>query len=65
MSEDFVNDQIMDNIVNDITDKLDSQDEKTWETYTEVAIEHGYHIDDDYEKIVQIMIDKEFDNRSR
>ena len=65
MSEDFVNDQIMDNIVNDITDKLDSQDEKTWETYTEVAIEHGYHVDDDYDKIVQVMIDKEFDNRSR
>ena len=65
MSEDFVNDQIMDNIVNDITDKLDSQDEKTWETYTEVAIEHGYHVDDDYDKIVQVMIDKEFDKRSQ
>ena len=65
MSEDLVNDQVMDNIVNDITDKLDAQDKKTWEIYTEVAIEHGYHIDDDYDKIVQIMIDKEFDNRSR
>ena len=65
MSEDFVNDQIMDNIVNDITDKLDAQDEKTWETYTEVAIEHGYHVDDDYDKIVQVMIDKEFDKQSQ
>ena len=65
MSEDLVNDQIMDNIVNDITDKLDAQDEKTWGIYTEVAIEHGYHMDDDYDKIVQIMIDKEFDKQSQ
>ena len=56
MSEDFVN---------DITDKLDAQDKKTWEIYTEVAIEHGYHVDDDYDKIVQVMIDKEFDKRSQ
>jgi len=43
----IVNDQIMDNIVNDITDKLDAQDEKTWEIYNDVASEYGYHPDDD------------------
>lgn len=60
-----VNDKLIDTIADEITSSLDKQDEKTWETYTEVAIEYGYHIDDDYDKIVQIMIDKEFDNRSR
>lgn len=60
-----VNDRLIDTITDEITSSLDKQDKKTWETYNEVAIEHGYHIDDDYEKIVQIMIDKEFDNRSR
>ena len=61
----IVNDQIMDNIVNDITDKLDAQDEKTWEIYNDVASEYGYHPDDDHDKIIQIMIDKEFDKRSQ
>ena len=60
-----VNDKLIDTIADEITSSLDKQDKKTWETYNEVAIEHGYHIDDDYKKIVQIMIDKEFDNRSR
>ena len=28
-------------------------------------VEPGYHVDDDYDKIVQVMIDKEFDKRSQ
>ena len=53
----------------DILDKkhyrLDNLDEKWWKIYNDVASEYGYHPDDDHEKIIQIMIDKEFDKRSR
>ena len=65
MSEDFVNDQILDNITNDIIDKLDALDDETWEVFNDVSSEYGLHPDDDHEKIIQIMIDKEFDKRSR
>ena len=60
-----VNDKLIDTIIDEIEDGLDNLDEKWWEIYNDVASEYGYHPDDDHEKIIQIMIDKEFDNRSR
>ena len=60
-----VNDNLHDAIIDEITDGLDNLDEKWWEIYNDVASEYGYHPDDDHEKIIQIMIDKEFDKRSR
>ena len=60
-----VNDKLIDTIIDEIVDGLDNLDEKWWEIYNDVASEYGYHPDDDHEKIIQIMIDKEFDNRSR
>ena len=60
-----VNDKLIDTIIDEIVDGLDNLDEKWWEIYNDVASEYGYHPDDDHEKIIQIMVDKEFDNRSR
>ena len=60
-----VNDKLRDAIIDEIVDGLDNLDEKWWGIYNDVASEYGYHPDDDHEKIIQIMIDKEFDNRSR
>ena len=65
MSEDLVNDQIKDNITDNIIDKLDALDDDMWEVYNDVSSEYGLHPDDDHEKIIQIMIDKEFDKQSR
>ena len=65
MSEDFVNDQIKDNITDNIIDKLDALDDDMWEVYNDVYSEYGLNPDDDHEKIIQIMIDKEFDKRSQ
>ena len=60
-----VNDKLHDAIIDEIVDRFDNLDEKWWGSYNDVASEYGYHPDDDHEKIIQIMIDKEFDNRSR
>jgi len=60
-----VNDKLIDTIIDEIVDGLDNLDEKWWGIYNDVASEYGYHPDDDHEKIIQIMIDKEFDKRSR
>jgi hypothetical protein len=60
-----VNDKLHDAIIDEIVDGLDNLDEKWWKIYNDVASEYGYHPDDDHEKIIQIMIDKEFDKRSR
>ena len=60
-----VNDKLHDAIIDEIVDGLDNLDEKWWKIYNDVACEYGYHPDDDHEKIIQIMIDKEFDKRSR
>ena len=60
-----VNDKLIDTIIDEIVDGLDNLDEKWWEIYNDIASEYGYHPDDDHEKIIQIMIDKEFDKRSR
>ena len=60
-----VNDKLIDTIIDEIVDGLDNLDEKWWEIYNDVASEYGYHPDDDHEKIIQTMLDKEFDNRSR
>ena len=65
MSEDLVNDQILDNITNNIIDKLDALDDDMWEVYNDVASEYGLPPDDDHEKIIQIMIAKEFAKRSQ
>ena len=59
------NDLILDTIIDEIVDGLDNLDEKWWEIYNDIASEYGYHPDDDHEKIIQIMIDKEFDKRSQ
>ena len=60
-----VNDKLHDAIIDEIVDGLDNLDEKWWKIYNDIACEYGYHPDDDHEKIIQIMIDKEFDKRSR
>ena len=60
-----VNDKLYDAIIDEITDGLDNLDEKWWGIYNDVASEYGYHPDDDHEKIIQIMIDKEFDKQSQ
>jgi len=65
MSEDFVNDQILDNIADNIIDKLDALDDKMWEFFNDVSSEYGLHPKDDHDKIIQIMIDKEFDKQSQ
>ena len=65
MSEDLVNDQIKDNITDNIIDKLDALDDEMWELFNDVSSEYGLHPKDDHEKIIELMVDKEFDNRSQ
>ena len=65
MSEDFVNDQILDSITDNIIEKLDGLDDKTWEFFYDISSEYRLHPKDDYEKIIELMVDKEFDNRSQ
>ena len=60
-----VNDKLHDAIIDEIVDGLDNLDEKWWKIYNDIACEYGYHPDDDHEKIIQIMINKELDKRSR
>ena len=59
------NDLIYDTIYDEIVDGLDKLDDKMWEFFNDVSSEYGLHPDDDHEKIIQIMIDKEFDKRSQ
>ena len=59
------NDLIYDTIYDEIVDGLDKLDDKMWEFFNDVSSEYGLHPDDDHEKIIQIMIDKEFDKQSR
>ena len=60
-----VNDKLLDTIYDEIVDGLDKLDDKMWEFFNDVSSEYGLHPDDDHEKIIQIMIDKEFDKQSR
>ena len=59
------NDLIYDTIYDEIVDGLDKLDDKMWEIFNDVSSEYGLHPDDDHEKIIQIMIDKEFDKQSQ
>ena len=59
------NDLIYDTIYDEIVDGLDKLDDKMWEFFNDVSSEYGLHPDDDHEKIIQIMIDKEFDKQSQ
>ena len=43
-------------------DGLDALDDKMWEFFNDVSSEYGLHPKDDHEKIIEIMVDKEFDN---
>ena len=60
-----VNDKLLDTIYDEIVDGLDKLDDKMWEFFNDVSSEYGLHPDDDHEKIIQIMIDKEFDKQSQ
>ena len=60
-----VNDKLLDTIYDEIVDGLDKLDDKMWEFFNDVSSEYGLHPKDDHEKIIELMVDKEFDNRSR
>ena len=59
------NDLIYDTIYDEIVDGLDKLDDKMWEFFNDVSSEYGLHPKDDHDKIIQIMIDKEFDKQSQ
>ena len=59
------NDLIYDTIYDEIVDGLDKLDDKMWEFFNDVSSEYGLHPKDDHDKIIELMVDKEFDNRSR
>ena len=59
-----VNDKLLDTIYDEIVDGLDKLDDKMWEFFNDVSSEYGLHPKDDHEKIIELMVDKEFDNRS-
>jgi len=59
------NDLIYDTIYDEIIDGLDKLDDKMWEFFNDVSSEYGLHPKDDHEKIIELMVDKEFDNRSQ
>ena len=59
------NDLIYDTIYNEIVDGLDKLDDKMWEFFNDVSSEYGLHPKDDHDKIIELMVDKEFDNRSQ
>ena len=59
------NDLIYDTIYDEIVDALDKLDDKMWEFFNDVSSEYGLHPKDDHEKIIELMVDKEFDNRSQ
>ena len=60
-----VNDKLLDTIYDEIIDGLDKLDDKMWEFFNDVSSEYGLHPKDDHDKIIELMVDKEFDNRSR
>ena len=60
-----VNDKLLDTIYDEIVDALDKLDDKMWEFFNDVSSEYGLHPKDDHEKIIELMVDKEFDNRSQ
>ena len=60
-----VNDKLLDTIYDEIVDGLDKLDDKMWEFFNDVSSEYGLHPKDDHDKIIEFMVDKEFDNRSR
>ena len=60
-----VNDKLLDTIHDEIIDGLDKLDDKMWEFFNDVSSEYGLHPKDDHEKIIELMVDKEFDNRSQ
>ena len=59
------NDLIYDTIYDEIVDGLDKLEDKMWEFFNDVSSEYGLHPKDDHEKIIELMVDKEFDNRSQ
>ena len=59
------NDLIYDTIYDEIVDGLDKLDDKMWEFFNDVSSEYGLHPKDDHDKIIELMVDKEFDKRSR
>ena len=59
------NDLIYDTIYDEIIDGLDKLDDKMWEFFNDVSSEYGLHPKDDHDKIIELMVDKEFDNRSQ
>ena len=60
-----VNDKLLDTIYDEIVDGLDKLDDKMWEFFNDISSEYGLHPKDDHEKIIELMVDKEFDNRSQ
>ena len=60
-----VNDKLLDTIHDEIIDGLDKLDDKMWEFFNDVSSEYGLHPKDDHDKIIELMVNKEFDNRSR
>ena len=60
-----VNDKLLDTIYDEIVDGLDKLDDKMWEFFNDVSSEYGLHPKDDHNKIIELMVDKEFDNRSQ
>tara|TARA_B100001939_G_C16800302_1_gene555292 strand:+ start:272 stop:466 length:195 start_codon:yes stop_codon:yes gene_type:complete len=60
-----VNDKLLDTIYDEIIDGLDKLDDKMWEFFNDVSSEYGLHPKDDHDKIIELMVDKEFDNRSQ
>ena len=59
------NDLIYDTIYDEIVDGLDKLDDKMWDFFNDVSSEYGLHPKDDHDKIIELMVDKEFDNRSQ
>tara|TARA_Y100000004_G_scaffold144672_1_gene164850 strand:+ start:248 stop:442 length:195 start_codon:yes stop_codon:yes gene_type:complete len=60
-----VNDKLLDTIYDEIIDGLDKLDDKMWEFFNDVSSEYGLHAKDDHDKIIELMVNKEFDNRSQ
>ena len=60
-----VNDKLLDTIYDEIIDGLDKLDDKMWEFFNDVSSEYGLHVKDDHDKIIEFMVVKEFDNRSK
>ena len=60
-----VNDKLLDTIYDEIIDGLDKLDDKMWEFFNDVSSEYGLHVKDDHDKIIELMVNKEFDNRSQ